>query len=260
MISTNGSSLPCSASYQAWMYSWPTSYASTWLWIDDARHPGDDAVDDVLEARVRRRRHRDRVALAREARRHPEDVRGDLPPSACWFGYELGRRHRSLPLLAQQIRGSGSPTSWSITRLPPNAVSTSTIPGGSVLHLADHAPPARRPARPAARRAPRRRRSAATKATSLPSLATYIGSMPEDLRGAGHRRRRPARPPRAPRIATPEARASSFSTDATPPRVASRMQCSAVPGGVEQRVDGRPQRARVRLDRRRRARTRRGPA
>ena len=25
MMRTNGSSLPCSASYQAWMYSWPTS-------------------------------------------------------------------------------------------------------------------------------------------------------------------------------------------------------------------------------------------
>src|SRR3954467_9498060 len=34
-------------------------------------------------------------------------------------------------LVHQQILGSGSPTSWSITRLPPNAVSTSTIPGGS---------------------------------------------------------------------------------------------------------------------------------
>src|SRR3954452_4684575 len=36
-------------------------------------------------------------------------------------------------LVHQQILGSGSPTSWSITRLPPNAVSTRTIPGGSPL-------------------------------------------------------------------------------------------------------------------------------
>ena len=35
-------------------------------------------------------------------------------------------------LLSQQIRGSGSPTSWSMTRRPPKAVSTRTTPGGSV--------------------------------------------------------------------------------------------------------------------------------
>ena len=46
-------------------------------------------------------------------------------------GCELERRHHAL--LSQQIRGSGSPTSWSMTRLPPKAVSTSTMPGGSVL-------------------------------------------------------------------------------------------------------------------------------
>ncbi len=40
MISTNGSSLPCSASYQAWMYSWPTSYAITWLWMTTRGMPG----------------------------------------------------------------------------------------------------------------------------------------------------------------------------------------------------------------------------
>ena len=40
MISTNGSSLPCSASYQACMYSWPTSYASTWLWMTTRGMPG----------------------------------------------------------------------------------------------------------------------------------------------------------------------------------------------------------------------------
>ena len=44
--------------------------------------------------------------------------------------YELGRH---LASSRQQIRGSGSPASRSITRLPPKAVSTSTIPGGSVL-------------------------------------------------------------------------------------------------------------------------------
>ena len=48
-------------------------------------------------------------------------------------------------------------------------------------------------------------------------------------------------------IATADARASSFSTDATPPRVASRMQRTGS-GRVQQRVDGGPQRSRVRLD------------
>ena len=51
----------------------------------------------------------------------------------------------------------------------------------------------------------------------------------EDLAGAGDRRAAPARPPRARRTATPEARASSLSTDATPPRVASRMHRSDGP-------------------------------
>ena len=127
----------------------------------------------------------------------------------------------------QQILGRGSPTSWSITRRPPNAVSTSTMPGGSVrtspISAASLAARARRAARRAPRRPPRARRTA----TSLPSLATYIGSMPEDLRRARDRRARRARRASRTIIATPEARASSLSTEATPPRVASRMQRSA---------------------------------
>ena len=78
----------------------------------------------------------------------------------------------------QQILGSGSPTSWSITRRPPNAVSTSTMPRRLGLDLADLGGALAARARSAARRAPSSAASGATNATSLPSLATYIGSMP----------------------------------------------------------------------------------
>src|SRR3954454_1301338 len=80
-------------------------------------------------------------------------------------------------LVHQQMRGSGSPTSWSITRRPPNAVSTSTMPGGSVrtspISAARSHPGTARSAASAASAI-----SGATKATSLPWLATYSGSMP----------------------------------------------------------------------------------
>ena len=65
-------------------------------------------------------------------------------------------------------------------------------------------------------------------ATSLPSLATYIGSMPRSSEApatAGCTGTAASRTS----IATPEARASSLSTEATPPRVASRMQRSCGP-------------------------------
>jgi len=65
--------------------------------------------------------------------------------------------------------------------------------------------------------------SGATKATSLPSLATYMGSIPSSSAApatAGSTGTSASRTT----IATPEARASSFRTEATPPRVASRMQ------------------------------------
>ena len=92
--------------------------------------------------------------------------------------------------------------------------------------------------------------SGATTATSTPSLATCIGSMPRISAAPGDHR--VARAPRASRtsIATPDARASSLRTEATPPRVASRTQRSAGPALLEQRVDRGPQRPRVGLDRR----------
>ena len=57
-------------------------------------------------------------------------------------------------------------------------VSTSTMPGGSVRTSPISAACSQPGHARAARRAPRRRASGATNATSLPSLATYIGSMP----------------------------------------------------------------------------------
>src|SRR4051812_40229709 len=130
-------------------------------------------------------------------------------------------------LVHQQILGSGSPTSWSITRRPPNAVSTSTIAGGSVLT----SPMSAACSQPGTARSAASAWSAcsgATKATSLPSFATYIGSMPR-ISAAPATAASTGTASSRTSIATPEARASSLSTDATPPRVASRRQCTAGP-------------------------------
>ena len=70
----------------------------------------------------------------------------------------------------------------------------------------------------------------------------------QDLGRAGHRRVAPVLRASLTSIATCEERASSLSTEATPPRVASRMQRSVWAGLLEQRVHDRPQRARVGLD------------
>ncbi len=70
--------------------------------------------------------------------------------------------------------------------------------------------------------------SGATKATSTPSLATYIGSMPRISQAPATAGRTGTAASRT-TIATPEACASSFSTEATPPRVASRRQRSDGP-------------------------------
>src|SRR5215207_6788037 len=143
---------------------------------------------------------------------------------------DLDDRRRQRQLVHQQILGRGSPTSWSITRRPPKPVSTRTMPGGSV----------RTSPSSAARSPPGTARSAwsaasacsgATAATSLPSLATYIGSMPRISHApatAGSTGTAASRTT----MATPEARASSLRTEATPPRVASRRQRSPGPAAV----------------------------
>ena len=45
---------------------------------DHLRHTGDCARDDVLEGRVDCRRHGNRVTIAAQTRRHPDDVSGDV--------------------------------------------------------------------------------------------------------------------------------------------------------------------------------------
>ena len=115
------------------------------------------------------------------------------------------------------------------------------------LDLADLAPPARSRAPRAARRAPRRRPRARRRRRACPRWRRTSGrcraARPRPRRpgGTGHVGLAHERSPRR------EARASSLSTEATPPRVASRTQRRPGPGGVEQRVDRRPQRARVGL-------------
>ena len=153
---------------------------------------------------------------------------------ACWRGTNSISAPSRL-LLFQQIRGSGSPTSWSITRLPPKLVSTRTMPGGSVFTSPIVGASGAR-----ARQAPRRRPRAPRSPRSGPRWRRTSGrcraarDAPATAGATGTSASRTS-------IATPEARASSLSTDATPPRVASRMQRRCGAGGVEQRVDRRPQ-------------------
>ena len=133
-----------------------------------------------------------------------------------------------------------------MTRLPPKAVSTSTMPGGSVFTspisaaLADPAPSA-------APRAPRRRARGRTTATSTPSLATCIGSMPSSSAAPAtdgrHRHRRLADEHRH---AGGARELVEHGGDAAARRVAQAAQ--AGPGRVEHRVDRGPQRPRVGLD------------
>ena len=59
-------------------------------------HAGDDPLHDVLEARIGRRGHGDRIALARQSRRHPQHVRRDLLGRMLLRG-ELDARHAQLP-------------------------------------------------------------------------------------------------------------------------------------------------------------------
>src|SRR3954467_896478 len=136
-------------------------------------------------------------------------------------------RSRARASRRQQILGSGSPPSWSITRRPPNAVSTSTIAGGSVLT----SPMSAACSQPGTARSAASAWSAcsgATKGTSLPSVATYTGSMPR-ISAAPATAASTGTASSRTSIATPEARASSLSAAATPPRVASRRQCTADP-------------------------------
>src|SRR3954469_14700206 len=126
------------------------------------------ALCDQLEGELQRRGH----DLAQPA---DLDLDAGHPALACMTLCDRDDGLGDRELVHQQIRGSGSPTSWSIKRRPPKAVRTSTIPGGSAVTVPISAAVGSRP-RSASSAASAC--SGATKATSLPSLATYIGSMP----------------------------------------------------------------------------------
>ena len=228
------------------------SARSSTTWRPGSRRP-------VIAARFHngaRRRHRRRAAHALRERHRPGDGRpvrrglpepaaagadgrragaprasGCSPTAACppttaasaWPGRGGGRPRPGEPVPGrQQMRGSGSPTSRSTIRVPPNAVRSSTSPGGSSLTRPMTAAPS--PSGWRAQRGQGRvgRGRRATTATSRPSQATYSGSMPSSSRRPARPRaapgRRPRRPPRRPRRAS----ATSLRMVATPPRVASR--------------------------------------
>ena len=133
-----------------------------------------------------------------------------------------------------------------MTRLPPNAVCTSTIPGGSVRTspISRRAPRrARRAWRPGPRRPPPVRRRPPAPPRWPRTWGRCRGSRPRPGPPAP-----PARPPRARASPRPTRARARSSTDAAPPRVASRRQRSPRPGRIQHRVDHRPQRARVRRD------------
>ena len=226
------------------MYSSPDLVGEHLVVDDDLRHARDRPGDDVLEARVGRRGHG-----------HASPPRSESPTVI----------QRTCAVIASVLAWLGANSTVAIT------APLSADPRQGVADELVHAPACRRtpsppapcpaapsaplrsrrpPRRPATRAAPRARRPRArrpTTATNTPSLATCIGSIPRISAApatagcTGHRRL-------ADDIATPEARASSLSTDATPPRVASRRQRRPGPAAPEQRVDGGPQAARVRAD------------
>ena len=241
------------------MNSCPFSKASTGLCTITRGMPGMIPRTMSSSDRVGRRRHRHRVAVARQARWSSRS-RGRRSASVA-PGWE---RTRPLPsqtsFRRQQMRGSGSPTSMSMTRRPPNAGLDQHEPGRLGPHLADLGGVARSRAPTAARRGRdrpprvRRRRRACPRSRRTSGRSRGSRRRPATAGLTGHRSP-PAR--RSPRRTT---RANSFSTVATPAARGVAHGPQRRPGGVEQRVDRGPERLRVGLDRRPRARTRRGRA
>ena len=86
---------------------------------DHRRRPGKAAADQILEARVAGRGHRDRVAVAAEAARQPQHVH--RMPSAATMRYPIGRwspswmRRRAAPASAGSRSVSAS--SWCSRRV-----------------------------------------------------------------------------------------------------------------------------------------------
>ena len=104
---------------------------------DDLRAAGDDAREEVLDARVRRGRHRDRVAVARQSRRDPQDV-----DDFCSAADGAGPATRELATKAPLSGTLSTPSAESTRRLD-----RTIVQGPGDL-------PAGRPA-PAGRRVPR---------------------------------------------------------------------------------------------------------
>src|SRR5215472_4345949 len=129
-------------------------------------------------------------------------------------------RDRQLVHGGQQIRGSGSPTSRSTIRVPPNVVLSVTRPGGSAVTwpmTAACAPSgwARSAATAWSARLP------STTATRRPSHATYSGSMPSSS-AAPRTSARTGMASSVTTTSTSAALAISLRIVATPPLVASR--------------------------------------
>ncbi len=257
MTRTNGSSLPSSASYQAWHVLLAGLVGEDLVVDDTFGIPGIAPVMMSSRLGFVAEVIATEVALAGQPDGHPQDVGRD-------------RLRRGLVGCELHLLPSASPF-------------RSADPRQRVAHELVHDAPCRRRPSPRApspgatsslRRSPRRRRhrprcasppgrprapSGATIATKTPSLATCIGSMPSSSAapatagGTGTSASRTS-------IATPDARGQlvQHGGHAAARRVAQAAQVRA--GAPEQRVDRRPQAARVGLDVRRRARTRRGRA
>ena len=138
----------------------------------------------------------------------------------------------------QQIRGSGSPTSMSTIRVPPNAVLSSTSPGGSSCTRPMTAAPA--PSGCAADRVERERGASPRYDGDEPPLTRDVERVDaEQLARTGdhgpHRARRSRR--RRPRRR--EAAATSLRIVATPPRVASRSNRTSGTASSRVRRDAR---------------------
>ena len=85
----------------------------------DLRQPGDGAEQDVLDARLPGRRHRDRVTVAAHPLRDPEDV--DLLDSGHWAPLPSSTRPRAAPPRGPALR-RGSPQPWQASGKPSNSV------------------------------------------------------------------------------------------------------------------------------------------
>ena len=209
------------------MYSSPTSNAITWLWITTRGIPG--ITPWMMSSRLGlvARRHRHRVALAGEADRHPQDMGGDLLGRRL-IRYELGCVAIVSPLSrvnrsAAADHRPADPSRACRQKPSPPAPSPAarSAPRRSRPPARSRAPAA---APPAPRRPPRARRT---------RPAALVGDVhrvdPQQLGGRrDDRRHRHVRLAHDDRDTATRARARSAPT-ATPPRVASRMQCSSAP-------------------------------